>query len=448
MAIIKKVSESFESFKAQDQKIAITGLSRSGKTMFFTSLIYLLKKRAQSNYDYNMPLLKSLPVELIDQITLERVEDVKLFNYAECLDNLKNGEWPASTDDVFAFKLEVELIEDRFFHKYLQKHRKIVFEFYDYPGEWLTDIPMLDKSYEEWSRNAFYQQSMSSLKDVSSVWHDYIENFDFDQSPNPSLLAEIMNIYQVYIIAAKKMGITLIQPASLLIDSTDYDWNTKGFAPLPDYVLSDKMHPWTQYFNENFERFKSEWLKPLKEQYFKKTDKQVVFIDLLEGLNFGQDHLKQLKSTLTNLAETFVYANQFFHKFVGSKKHISKVAFVATKVDLIPLGQRGNFRNLLINLTSGITNNLNSKAVEFDFFLVSSINTTATLKNAENAIIYKNERGDTIKREFKEIPSRILGIKNQESFPVPKTCPGKNFDQQIAESQGIDALLDYMIGGK
>jgi predicted YcjX-like family ATPase len=83
--ILRTVSEQFEGLldsganKLDDwlikdvHKIVITGLSRSGKSMLFTSLMTTLKYRSEENYNC-LPLLKSLPIELVEGMKLDAIE--------------------------------------------------------------------------------------------------------------------------------------------------------------------------------------------------------------------------------------------------------------------------------------------------------------------------------------------------------------------------------------
>ena len=434
-------------FSRSDNKIAITGLSRSGKSMLFTSLIYLLSERTKGAIDH-LPLLRSLPKKLIDHITLSNIDETSLFDYEKGLEALSRGEWPNSTQAVSGFKLQVYLKEDRFLLGRIKKFKIISFEFYDYPGEWLTDLPMLNKSFESWSQQAFSQETMEPLKSFSAEWHEFISDFDFDAPVSQENLAKIMTVYKHYLISSKNAGITILQPASMLLETTDFDWIENGFTPLPDYVLTDKLHPWTQFFTENYQKYQKNWLKPLQEKYFENTDMQIILVDLLEGLHFGQNHLKQLKTTISHIADNFTYGNRFYHKIFNKfDARIKKVAFVATKSDLIPYAQHQNFRSLLKNITEGVSGKIDREAVSFEYFILTAINTTAQKPDEENIIYYQNLQGDTIRRKFDAIPGRILAIKNNQTFPFIKTYPSKDYEKQILQSQGIDSLLNYMLGG-
>lgn len=433
----------------KEMKIAITGLSRSGKSMLFTSLLTLLKDRAeQKNADF-LPLLSHLPLHRIRHVDVRPVEGEKMYPLELSLAQLAKGQWPAATQDVYGFELYIELARDQDdWLKTLSDTETLSFQFYDYPGEWLTDLPMLHLDYLNWSHKALAQQSSNPQKQFATDWQHFLEGFDFDSPPTPERINQMVAQYKHYLTQTKQAGITLLQPANMLLAVSEFDWNRYGFTPLPTDVTSDPHHPWHQAFSEHYARYQKDILTPLHQRYFANTDKQIILIDLFEGLSYGQQHLKQLRETITHLASIFVYGKTNWLKAKLFDEHkISDLAFVASKVDSAPLSQQENLYHLLEDVTRGARKVLGDQPVKFKHFLLSAIRSAENDPvDDDNAIYFYNDQQQMMKKSFNQpIPSAIQGISDDQSFLMLKNYPGPDYLADMQNAQGIDTLLNFML---
>jgi len=432
-------------FNKETHRFTITGLSRSGKSMLFTSLITMLKSRSEEGYAC-LPLLRYLPPSQVLDMRIAPIEGYKPFPHLQNIDSLENGQWPKATEEAFGFKLIVRLKETATLKRHVLPHSDVVFEFIDYPGEWVTDIPMLGKTYAQWSDSAWAQLSSGPQQYFASQWKAFVNQFDFEQEPTAERIQRLVNAYRDYLVDAKANGISLLQPGSFLLESSDFDWQAFGFTPLPSSITSDVSHPWFKVFDKHFGKFKSAWLTPLKQSIFKETDKQIILVDLFEGLNHSRQHLYQLKETLSHLADTFVYGQStWFSRNVLKKEQIGKVAFVATKSDLIPVSQRSNLLNLLTQITEGARARFDGKPIEFEHFLVSSMQVTDEGAN-EHAIRYKDTDGRYVESTFEPIPSTLKDMEEGSHFPVPNVSVPSDFKARILAGKGVDRLLQFLLG--
>lgn len=454
--ILRSVSEQFEGLldsganKLDDwlikdvHKIVITGLSRSGKSMLFTSLMTTLKYRSEENYNC-LPLLKSLPIELVEGMRLDAIESYELFPIKDHLLSLENQNWPKPTEQIYGFKLTIRLKETGSIKKYLLPHKDVVFEFLDYPGEWITDMPMLNKTFSQWSDSAWAQQMTEPQSYYAQEWHHFTREFNFDLVPDIESIALVVNEYRHYLKKSKAGGISLLQPGSFLISGSGFDWEHNGFAPLPTKVTSDLSNPWNKVFSSNYQLFLDQWLKPLKENSFKESDKQIILIDLFEGLNHSKLHLQQLKETLSNLSETFVYGNpNWFSKNVLRNTAIGKVAFIATKSDLIPESKKPQLLSLLQDITEGARAKFKEKDIEFEHFLVSAIQATDP-GSSNNSLRYTSLNDEYIEVEFEDIPASLKLMNRDENFPVLPVKVPKDYLPRILNGRGMDRLFQYLL---
>lgn len=444
-SMLVKGSETFDDWFSRDvHHVVITGLSRSGKSMFFTTLMSLLGQRANQSADH-LPLLHSLPKSLVESFELRPIADEEAFPFEACLAKLQQQQWPASTYQVYGFELVLRLNPTNTFKRLINASNEVVFRFYDYPGEWLTDLPMLHKDFVHWSDSAWSQQLNPPQKFYAQGWQDYVAQFDFDLSPEMARIDDYVQNYRRYLQIAKENGITLLQPGSMLMDTHVFNWQLNGFAPLPSSISSDPEHPWTKIFTENFEQFKTLWLKPLQENYFAKADKQIIMLDLHEGLSHSRAHLFQLKETISNLANSFAYgADKWYKPKILFGEEISKVAFVATKADLIPQAQQQNFMSLLQDITAGVRGHLKEADVDFQHFLLSAIQVTDPGECA-NCLRFTDTEGHYQEWELEPLPKELKALENNHAYPTIPAAVPKDVIARMNHAQGIDRLIEYLI---
>lgn len=431
-------------FLKQHHKFTITGLSRSGKSMLFTSLMTILKYRSEQKYQC-LPLLTRLPMEQVDAMWVEDAEGQVMFPLDDHLQSLEKGQWPAPTEQVYAFKLVVRLKQTHGLKKHLLPYTDIVFEFLDYPGEWITDLPMLNTRFGQWSDSSWAQQLSEPQSAFAHTWHEKVKHFDFDQAPTDAAIKELVEAYRGYLAAAKAGGISMLQPGSFLIDEHGFNWRQNGFTPLPSKIAHDHSHPWCQVFTQHFTVFQTEWLTPLRADAFVKADKQIILVDMFEGLNHSKQHLYQLKETLSHLAETFVYGNtNWFEKRVLRKHKIGRVAFVATKMDLIPEGFKPDMLRLLEEVTAGARAKFDSQAIEFEHFLVSAIQATDEGEQS-NALRYTNNTGNYVEAQFEPLPESIKAMAADEHYPLIKPALPSDYLPRILNGRGLDRLFQFLL---
>jgi uncharacterized protein len=129
-------------------RLGVTGLSRAGKTVFITGLVANLLDRGR------MPQLRAEAEQRIDTVYLQPQPDDTLprFAYEDHLAALTGDDprWPASTRAVSELRLSFR-VQPAGFVGALTGPRVLHVDIVDYPGEWLLDLALLDKSYAEWS---------------------------------------------------------------------------------------------------------------------------------------------------------------------------------------------------------------------------------------------------------------------------------------------------------
>ena len=156
-------------------RLGVTGLSRSGKTIFITAMInHLLAGR-------NLPFFSPLREGRIKAIYLEPQPDDILprFDYEGHIDKLTqtNPQWPEGTKWISQLRLTI-LYRPTGLLSLARKTSKLHIDIVDYPGEWLLDLPLLDKSYQQWSSEALDLARQPVRQQISHAWLAAIDNIN------------------------------------------------------------------------------------------------------------------------------------------------------------------------------------------------------------------------------------------------------------------------------
>ena len=135
--------------------LAVTGLSRSGKTVFITSLVHNLLSSAHN--PNRMPLLGVVGGRRLIAATVEGAGANRLprFPYLSNIEKMAIPDWPARTADISEIAIEVRFAPAGTLGKLLSEitgsPASLTIRIVDYPGEWLLDLPLLAQGYAEWS---------------------------------------------------------------------------------------------------------------------------------------------------------------------------------------------------------------------------------------------------------------------------------------------------------
>ncbi len=134
-------------------RLAVTGLSRSGKTAFITAMVnQLLNVHAGAR----LPLLSAVREERL--LGVKRVPQrdfgIPRFTYDEGILQLYGNPpaWPTPTRGVSEIRLALRYRSNDSLLRHFKDTSTLYLEIVDYPGEWLLDLPMLAQDYLSWSR--------------------------------------------------------------------------------------------------------------------------------------------------------------------------------------------------------------------------------------------------------------------------------------------------------
>src|ERR1700675_3773464 len=152
-------------------RLGVTGLSRAGKTVFITALIHGLTRGGR------FPVFEPFPTGRIARARLEPQPDdaVPRFDYENHVRTLiKQRHWPSSTVDISELRLVID------YQRRNGADRTLTLDIVDYPGEWLLDLPLLNKSYAQWSAESLAQTRGEPRARLAAAWHAHLATLNAD----------------------------------------------------------------------------------------------------------------------------------------------------------------------------------------------------------------------------------------------------------------------------
>ena len=127
-------------------RLGVTGLSRAGKTVFITSLVANLLDRGR------MPqFMPAAEGRVLTAFLQPQPDDtVPRFDYEAHLAAMTgpNPRWPEGTRAVSQLRVSFRVKPGGLLSG-VRRPRTVHLDIVDYPGEWLLDLELLDKGYEE-----------------------------------------------------------------------------------------------------------------------------------------------------------------------------------------------------------------------------------------------------------------------------------------------------------
>ncbi len=129
-------------------RLAVTGLSRSGKTAFITAMVNQL---INIHHGAHLPLFSAARQGRLSGVRRVPQRDfgIPRFAYDEGLALLYGTPpgWPSPTRGVSEITLALRFRSADSLLRHFKEMSTLYLEIIDYPGEWLLDLPMLDSDY-------------------------------------------------------------------------------------------------------------------------------------------------------------------------------------------------------------------------------------------------------------------------------------------------------------
>src|SRR5689334_270419 len=358
-----------ESFFNPTVRLGITGLSRAGKTVFITALIHGLMRSGR------FPVFEAMNSGRIARAELAPQPDdaVPRFDYENHLRTLvEERRWPNSTVDISELRLVVE------YQRHNGADRTLTLDIVDYPGEWLLDLPLLNKSYERWASESLALSREAPRAHLAAEWHAQIATLPPQGKEDEQATRLSAKLFTDYLRACRdeRFAMSLLPPGRFLMPGNLATSPALTFAPLD--VPADGVAPegslWAM-MARRYEAYKNVVVRPFFRDHFARLDRQIVLVDALAAFNSGPEALHDLEAALAGILDCFRVGHSTLFS-VLFRPRIDRILFAATKADHLHHANHDRLEAILRRAVSGAVAKAESTGATIDVAALAAVRAT------------------------------------------------------------------------
>jgi len=324
-------------------RLGVTGLARAGKTVFITSLVANLMDRGR------MPGLIAASEGRIETAYLQPQPDDTLprFDYEAHLGALTALQpyWPDSTRAVSELRLSLRVRPSGLLAG-LRGPRTIHLDIVDYPGEWLLDLALLEKTYDDWSAEVL---ARIADRPQADAFHALIADIDGAARLEEPTARALADAFKTYLNAARDDGFYDCTPGRFLLPG-DLDGSpVLTFAPVPPSDAPRRSL--RREMARRFEAYKAQVVRPFFRDHFSRIDRQVVLVDALGAIHKGPKAVEDMRHAMADILGAFRPGRNAFLTQLFMGRRVEKILFAATKADHLHHAQHPQLTNIMQALT-------------------------------------------------------------------------------------------------
>jgi predicted YcjX-like family ATPase len=341
----------FSDLLAPTIRLGVTGLARSGKTVFVMALVRNLIANGR------LPFFSPSAEGRIKRAYLEPQPDDSLprFAYEEHFAELAKDppQWPESTRRISQLRVTVEYESAQAWRRILLPGRMHI-DIVDYPGEWLVDLPLLDCSFAVWSKRAMTEAKRQTQVPAAVSWIEECGGYDPDAPADEQIALRGAAAFTRYLEAAR-----LADPASagtgpgrFLLPGDLEGSPLLTFFPLPARAGGYSHGSLGAMLARRYESYKNYVVKPFFRDHFARLDRQIVLVDALSAVNAGWRAVEDLEGTVTNVLAVFKPGRSSWLDQILMSRKVDRIVFAATKADHLHHTNHDRLENILRYVTS------------------------------------------------------------------------------------------------
>jgi uncharacterized protein len=307
-------------------RLGVTGLSRAGKTVFITALVHGLTRGGR------FPIFEPYATGRIAGARLEPQPDdaVPRFDYENHVRTLiEERRWPNSTVDISELRLVID------YQRRNGADRTLTLDIVDYPGEWLLDLPLLNKSYEQWSKESLGLSRQRLRTKLAEPWHAQLATLNAQGREDEQAALFAAKLFTDYLRACRdeRFAMSLLPPGRFLMPGNLAGSPALTFAPLdlPDNGAAPEGSLWAMMVRR-YEAYKDVVIRPFFRDHFSRLDRQIVLVDALAAFNAGPEALVDLEAALAGILDCFRIGRGTLLSSLF-RPRIDRILFAATKAD-------------------------------------------------------------------------------------------------------------------
>jgi predicted YcjX-like family ATPase len=346
-------------FSGRTLRLGVTGLAGAGKTIFVTAIVQHLTLAARLAALGEKNLLPVFRVHAEGRLMGGRLEPqpddaVPRFAYERHLDVLTGPQgrsedraWPQSTKRISELRLALEFERIAGFGR---RSAALSIDIVDYPGEWLLDLTLLDKSYRRWSEESL--AAAEARVPLGTEWRNYVQSLDANAPADEDVARRAATLFKSYLQAcrATPLAASALPPGRFLMPGDLEGSPLLTFSPLkletdalPNSLAATMMR--------RYDAYRTHVVRPFFRDHFARLDRQIVLVDVLAALNAGPLALRDLERALGDVLNAFrTGKNSILSSLLRPK--IDKILFAATKADHLNHASHDRLEAIVRRLTA------------------------------------------------------------------------------------------------
>jgi predicted YcjX-like family ATPase len=431
-------------------RLAVTGLRRSGKTIFITSLVHHLLDGV------GLPFLAAVHEGRYLGARLRPSGAGAAFPYAEFHAELSGDppRWPKATERLTTLRLELAFKTRGMILARVSPIQHLTLEIIDYPGEWLLDLPLLERDFATFSRDALQLAETPARRGAAAPWRERLASLDPAGPADEAALGELATLYTAYLQhCQRELGLSLVQPGRFTSPGELAGSPLLAFAPLPDGPAPPGSL--RALAAARYQRYRDEVVAGFYREHFSRFDRQIVLVDLLASLNAGPAHFADTERALSLILESFRYGEASWLARLFAPR-IDKVLFAASKADHVAHSQHANLKALLERLVQGPARRPRFSGIAVDVLALAALRSTDSVRTEYQGQVLSCVRG-RLKDEDREtvlfpgeIPSDLPEPEDWTSgrFRFREFAPRRLRAGSVEQHIRLDQAIEFLIGDK
>lgn len=437
-------------------RLAVTGLSRSGKTAFITALVNQLEHACD---DARLPLWevarsgRLLGVRRVGQLNAH----IPSFAYERGLERLfgEPPAWPEPTRGVAEIRLEIRYRPTGALRRRLSDTATLYLDIVDYPGEWLLDLPLLELDYRQWSAQVLASLRDPVVRELAAPWLS--QSLRAEQAFDERVAAELARSYTAFLHACKeRLGLSLIQPGRFVLPGEYVGAPMLQFVPWAWNEPAGEAAQGSMYATlaHRYEQYKRHLVRGFYKEHFSGFDRQIVLVDCLQALDAGPGGFEDMRQAIGRIMQSFSYGKSSWWRRLFVPR-IDRLLFVASKADHVTPDQHYNMVSLLQHIVQSARGQARFEGVTTDCLAIAAVRATEAGVGRHGGAELPGIRGHDIDGEPLFIaPGRVPPAPPQpawwreregafDAFRPMRMAPG-----HAMPHIRLDAALEFLLGDK
>lgn len=305
-------------------RLGVTGLARSGKTVFITALIANLLERGR------MGQMRGVADGAIRAVYLHPQPDDTLprFAFEDHLAALTGDapQWPDNTRGISTLRLSFRVQSGGL--RGLTGARRVHVDIVDYPGEWLLDLALLNMDYAEWSAQVL---ARAADRPGGAAYLTQAHTAQADVPFTEGDARALAEGYTAHLAATRAAGFSDCTPGRFLMPGDMAGSPVLTFAPLPPGKAP--RGSLAREMARRFDAYKARIVRPFFRDHFTRIDRQVVLVDALDAIHAGPRAVEDQRRAMAGLLTAFRPGRNAWLSTLLRGRRVDRILFAATKAD-------------------------------------------------------------------------------------------------------------------